>query len=412
MVNRRIVLYCTAFLVGFAGLCTGAHAASLPPQDLHLEGDHWTAWYPPAAFPDGAQIYTIRSGDTLWDLANRFYSNPYLWPQIWEANQYILDAHWIYPGDPLVVGMKVVTPDELADGSAGDDPFATDGDDGVDEPVDASEVVGVLSLEEALGPPEALGSSSDIYCSGFIGDLEEDFGYSIVGTEYDALNPQLSGGLTEYREDRIRDTSIYGGSLDTLRYGVSSGDVVYVDGGRDAGLSAGQLFTAVEAGDRVEHPITGETFGRYYQQLGRLRVLSVQENSAIAEVTGEVCGRITVGAKLRRFEPEPVPLGRRGLMRPLNYPSPAEALEDAPVILHSDDSVISIGSDHIVHIDRGSEDDVVQGDLFTVYRVNKPGLPPLILGEVAVLSVSRHSAVVRVLETRFPIFVGDRLELK
>ena len=26
--------------------------------------------------------------------------NPYLWPQIWDQNRYITDAHWIYPGDP------------------------------------------------------------------------------------------------------------------------------------------------------------------------------------------------------------------------------------------------------------------------------------------------------------------------
>lgn len=405
MVKRGSVIRCAIVLL-LALSASSVHAASRPPQDLRLEGNHWTAWDPPNEFPDGAQIYVIRPGDTLWDLAARYYADPYLWPQLWEANQYIRDAHWIYPGDPLIVGMTVVTPGELGPGS-GDDPFAI----GDDEPAEAAGLVGVLDLDAALGAPEALGGASDIYCTGFIGDVDQEFGYTIVGTEYDALAPQLVGGLTEAGVSLVEVDSIYG-PRETLRYGVSSGDVVYLDGGRATGLAPGQLYTALDPQSEVVHPVTGEVFGRYYEKLGRIRVLSVQEDTAIAEVTGEVCGRITVGNRLQRFEPEPLPLGRRGMVRPLNYPTPAEELEDAPVILHSDDGVISIGSNHIVYIDRGADDDVIQGDLFTVYRLNKPGLPPLILGELAVLSVNRRSAVARVLETRFPIFVGDRLEIK
>src|SRR5579864_5878135 len=88
-------------------------AASRPPRELHRVGDHWTAWNPPEQ-PAGTETYTIARGDTLWGLAKRFYGNPYLWPQLWEKNQYILDAHWIYPGDPLVTGIQVAPVDNLA----------------------------------------------------------------------------------------------------------------------------------------------------------------------------------------------------------------------------------------------------------------------------------------------------------
>ena len=109
-------------------------AAETPPQDLHLVGDHWTAWDPPASFPEGAEVYTIVVADTLWDLAARFLGDPYLWPQIWERNQYILDAHWIYPGDLLLIsgaavaesfgdaaGVGRATPDPSAAGLPGSD---------------------------------------------------------------------------------------------------------------------------------------------------------------------------------------------------------------------------------------------------------------------------------------------------
>lgn len=42
--------------------------------------------------------YTIQKGDTLWDLSRHFYDSPYVWPDLWEKNEYIRNPHWIYPG--------------------------------------------------------------------------------------------------------------------------------------------------------------------------------------------------------------------------------------------------------------------------------------------------------------------------
>ena len=96
MMQHRLT--CLAFSILLVGIM-GMAVAAQPPTDLHLVGDHWTAWDPPATYPEGAELYVIEKGDTLWDLSNRFYGDPYLWPQLWERNQYVLDAHWIYPGD-------------------------------------------------------------------------------------------------------------------------------------------------------------------------------------------------------------------------------------------------------------------------------------------------------------------------
>ena len=52
------------------------------------------------------ETHTVRKGDTLWDLANKWLGDPHLWPQVWDQNRYILDSHWIYPGDPLAVPGK------------------------------------------------------------------------------------------------------------------------------------------------------------------------------------------------------------------------------------------------------------------------------------------------------------------
>jgi hypothetical protein len=45
--------------------------------------------------------YTIKKGDTLWDLSQRFFDSPWVWPDLWEKNKEIPNPHWIYPGNTL-----------------------------------------------------------------------------------------------------------------------------------------------------------------------------------------------------------------------------------------------------------------------------------------------------------------------
>lgn len=47
--------------------------------------------------------YLVKKGDTLWDLSGQFQSNPFAWPDLWEANRHVQDPHWIYPGDSLCI---------------------------------------------------------------------------------------------------------------------------------------------------------------------------------------------------------------------------------------------------------------------------------------------------------------------
>lgn len=50
------------------------------------------------------ETHKVVAGETLWSLAQRYYSDPYKWPRIYEANRSaIQDPHWIYPGQDLVI---------------------------------------------------------------------------------------------------------------------------------------------------------------------------------------------------------------------------------------------------------------------------------------------------------------------
>lgn len=428
-------------LLGSAFVAAAAsEAADTPPSGLKLVDGHWTAWEPPTP-PEGAKVHVVVSGDTFWSLAAANLGNPYLWPQIWEKNQYVRDAHWIYPGDPLVMDLAVAPATQV--GAAGDSGLATEevagagdaaaadsanadqeayaeagaGDaaaEGADEsasisapapapPSGAAAIAGVAPAGKG-SVPSPLGTQDDIYCSGYIGAVDETFGYTVTGSEYQVLSPQFKNAVYG------RVEGIYG-TVDAVKYKLTSGDIVYLDGGRAAGLSPGMQFTAVAPGKIVRHPVTNDALGRQYNYAGRVRVLAVQEESAIAEIV-QNCDGLAVGMKLKPFEQEPIPLARRGSVRPVTDPAEAATLETAPVIVSSPVDLVTLGQDHVVFIDRGEDDEVLPGDIFTIYRMNRPAQPPVVLGELAVLSVQAHTAVAKILESRYPVYVGDRLERK
>jgi len=77
MFNRMLALV-SALLLTFATYAVAAE----------LRGDH-------------PNTYVVRKGDTLWDISARFLKQPWLWPEIWQANPQVHNPHLIYPGDVL-----------------------------------------------------------------------------------------------------------------------------------------------------------------------------------------------------------------------------------------------------------------------------------------------------------------------
>jgi len=372
MVRATIAIAVAVCLAGIAG----AQAATRPPQPLHKVGDHWTPYAPPVSFPDGVEVYIIQPGDTLWDLARKFLGDPHLWPQLWEGNQYIRDAHWIYPGDPLVIGPRAAQLTE-APLEPVTDPYA-----GV-TPGYATPTADEAGIGEDEGWAQlvAVGGEDDIYCFVY---LDEDEDEEPVGTMF-------SAELVEYQK------------------GYSTGDIVYLSAGAAEGVQAGQEYFLIAPEDRLRHPATRAHLGRVMRYLGQARVLCVQEHTATAEIVAS-CDAIPLDTWLKPFEAIPLP------MAVLTPPTTrCDVPNDKPkgFIVYSRDNMITFGQDHTVLIDLGEADQVAPGSLATIYRDDPRGRAPrLILGELAVLTVGDHWASAKILTSVGPMRVGDRVEVK
>src|SRR5215213_418636 len=58
----------------------------------------------PVVNPDAPKRYTVKRGDTLWDISTMFLRDPWLWPEVWYVNPQVENPHLIYPGDVLALG--------------------------------------------------------------------------------------------------------------------------------------------------------------------------------------------------------------------------------------------------------------------------------------------------------------------
>ena len=353
-------------------LAVGGSAEAQPAESGLQTGPatiprHWSRYQYPETIPEGATYYIVVRGDTLWDISRRFLRNPYLWPQIWDRNRYITDAHWIYPGDPLIIPDIAVVTDR-----AGEDEGMGD-DDGL-----SREAEPTGSIAEALIP--AIDETA-LQCSHYVVDDREDESLHLAGSE--------DGATKNAFADR---------------------DILYLNKGSNSGVKAGDVYSLHHVAYTVKHPETNRSIGTKIETTGWVRVILVQENTATVRVE-QACMDIHLGDYLKPFEKMPVPLIARHA--PPDRLTPPTGRLGGTVVDIQEDGMIA-GERQLLTINVGSAQGVVPGNMFTVYKIMYPSVPTPrnVIGELVVVAVRERTATARVLYSRDAIMNGDKIELR
>jgi hypothetical protein len=346
--------------------------AAQEPGEI-LVPPHWSRYQAPTSYPEGTRLHIIQRGDTLWDLSNQYLQNPFLWPQLWDANRYIENPHLIYPGDPLrIPDLDVVRPEGVEAGPGG-----VPG-----EPGEPGTGTGEEPGAPGTGPGQPGGPSGPRFRAA-----------------YEEVSIQCAGYLEEEGDDDFR---IFGSEEGEHKIGLATGDILYLNRGTDDGIRAGDMYyTQREQQSNFEERDV-------IRRTGWVRILAVQDETSMAEVV-QACADIHVGDYLKPFEPIPVPL--LPVQPPVTRLTPETGRMRGRIVAALDD-LGSVAEGYLVSIDLGQEDGVVPGNVFTIFRYVYDDAPRRILGELAVLTVQGRAATGRIVESYDYIEVGDLVELR
>lgn len=290
--------------------------SKVPPKNLIRQADgHYTPYNPPQ--PKEGD-YIIQPGDTLSTLAQQKLGNWLLWPLIWDKNPYILDAHWIYPGDPLTLPeeAKIIGKKEEEEG---------------EEEEALKEEIFQIEEEAELPPVNA----KDIYCSGFI--------------------------TNKFRMPSLRIVSSGTRSKESL----GEGDIVYLNGGSLDGVIAGNEYFIISEGPPIYHSVSGHYLGKLYEKVGKVKVLCTQEKTSIAQITLS-CDEVRYGMGLLPFTPIPFPWNVKA--SPYLPICEQKTNKLRGKVIWTEDRLEAVGQNNIIYADFGANQQVMPGDKFWIYR--------------------------------------------
>jgi LysM domain len=315
--------------------------------------------------------HTVRSGDTLWGLAQRYFGDPFLWPEIYRLNTMVVeDPHWIYPGEVLrLTGSEAVSA------------VPADTSEVADTTAEASPAVDTTHFGRQTGPSEPM----------------------ITGFDMAALRPvhrgefYSSGFLTEER------ALPYG----RLLGGVTPSQIGETDGGSHAALS---LYTTVavrppkgvtyQIGDSL---LVGELgpqyagFGEAFRPTGLVRVTGLPNGKTVGQVVA-LYGPLRAGHLVLPAEKFVEP----SAARPVAVASGVRA-----EVLESPRPQVLKGPLDVLFLTKGRKDGVGLGDVFEVRRTPETTAEGAVridelMAVVQVVRVGERTATVRVVRVVSP----------
>ena len=321
--------------------------------------------------------HTVARGETLWSIAQMYFNDPLLWPEIYRLNTSIVeDPHWIYPGEVLnLAAMYAVAP--------GGDTVAVAPDTSVlaadTVSVSGDTIVAIVPLDTMVAPMDTIPADT----AGFIIEappppmtesnetifdrrrtnrqVVQDVLRAYVNQPYRPLRPgefYAAGFLTE--GERLPWGQVLGSTATSAIHRLSESSSAQMFGEisirppRNASYHVGDSLLLV----RIDRAMEFGGWGEVVVPTGIARVTSIEERQVLAEVVAQF-GRIRDGELAMPLEPFRDP----GQVRPV----PVEQGLAGKLVGPRDARVIA-GAQQYFFIDKGRRDGVTPGDVFEAYK--------------------------------------------
>jgi hypothetical protein len=401
-----------------------------PPRNLTQRPDgHFSANQDPAN-PEKFEIHVVRQGDTLSGIAGQVLKNPRLWPQLWEQNEHIVNPHWIYPDDKILIRPITLITEAAPPQPA---PLIPPPPPPVEEPPARPTPMPPPAAATPPPPPPAdifeftpprLASEvkiEDLYCSGFV---------------QRAAVPEDLKVIAKYETEGVLSTD---------------GDYIYLSQGSEDGIAAGTMYQVIRPSMEMTNPVRDRRaerhLGTHYIDVAQIRVVIAQPEFSLARIIHSCGDAVEVGDIMLPFQPIVLPPRQRprtfspfmmksgGLQGAivntkgalLNFGSAFQASGIIPGVRGGRLGSVERGiatEGTIVYLDIGQENGVKPGDLFIVYREIELDsrlyrLPPetdklrdlrTAIGELLVIKTGERASTALVTYATDALSLGDAVE--
>jgi LysM repeat protein len=271
--------------------------------------------------------YTVKKGDTLWDLSQQFSDDPFTWPDLWSKNDMLKNPHLIYPGQKI----KLIRRSDIDRfGAAGEGEALAVDDSGT------MEATATVAKEE----PKTY-HYSRIERAGFM--IKEPI--APHGTVF-----KLKGA-------------------DQLMLG--TGDTIYIRGNEETPLVIGARYVTYRTFTPKE--ITAKLLDVNRKKLNRVRneIGTQHYLSGVVEIVGERNGffiaRITSAYRSIKLNDKIMPYKKRSRDIPIR--KGLETMEGEIIV--AEEGETTFGQDQTGFINRGTRDGIVKGQVYTGYYYEK-----------------------------------------
>lgn len=304
---------------------------------------------------DYPKQYTVKKGDTLWDISGRFLTKPWLWPKLWNMNRHIKDPHWIYPGDLIrltwVNGQPRLT-------------------------LERGDMAGKKIIK--LSPRVRT----------------EDQVKPVPVVDYAELAPFLRADVIADVDYDLKKAPYVLGENDDLSLVMSQGQNIHIRGKLDNGMRYG----IYHVGDMYKDPKTKEVLGQSLELLG------------IAEPTSTYDGDITEATVVTSYNG----IHQGDLVLPLlsdssvdAYFSPAAGeLSQPGEIIDIPQKTTYVGRFDTVILNKGQRENLQPGDVFAIVR---PGAKVVDRGSDKVEYAERSSMGTKAMDKQKTQLQGDHI---